>query len=63
MVSRKEERKINKIENDGTVGVFKLNGIEYEAVFEDETQVFSENEQVKIIKFKGNKAIVAKKGE
>ena len=55
--------KINKIENDGTVGVFKLNGIEYEAVFEDETQVFSENEQVKIIKFKGNKAIVAKKGE
>lgn len=55
--------KINKIKNDGTVGVFKLNGIEYEAVFEDETQVFSENEQVKIIKFKGNKAIVAKKGE
>lgn len=53
--------KITKIENDGSVGVFKLNGIEYEAVFEDENQLFAENEQVIIKNFKGNKAIVSKK--
>ena len=55
--------KITKVLDDGEKGLFKLNGIEYVAIFENESDVFSENEQVKINKFKGNKAIVSKKGE
>lgn len=55
--------KIINVSEDGEKGTFKLNGIEYVAIFEDEKLTFTENEHVVINKFKGNKAVVSKKGE
>lgn len=55
--------KIINVLEDGEKGTFKLNGIEYVAIFEDEKLTFTENEHVVINKFKGNKAVVSKKGE
>lgn len=52
--------KVLSVDAEGSTAVIKINGVEYTAVSEKEETRFAVNENVKVVRFEGNKVIVEK---